>query len=326
MLPAAMRTPAALAHGAKPPTVVWLVKRQVDGELKPMQTERDVRAAFAAQGLADGRDLTLAFAEIPDTGDEQVEKFLARLIASRPAAIVTLARPELVLLTRATREVPIVFYNLAQDPSKIGLVESLRRPGGNVTGTDVGWMDIQARTWQMLKELVPSMKRAGFLIEKVPEELKRTDGFRTGFQLWKEMLEEVTSRFRFEVVEMETSREAPEKEVYEALREAGVEGVHVGREMTPEIDSALKRLKLPSCGALIRNVRRGLLMGMTFDFSQGERHAATIVARILRGEHPSTIPVYRTTKYVLAVNRATARAIGLTFPASILLQAEVVVE
>ena len=67
-------------------------------------------------------------------------------------------------------------------------------------------------------------------------------------------------------------------------------------------------------------------MGMTFDFSEGERHAATIVARILGGEHPSTIPVYRTTKYYLYLNRGTARAIGITFPAPILLQAEEVID
>ena len=321
---------AVLAQQGRLPRIIWLVRRQVAGNLQPMQTERDVRAAFAALGLVQGRDLELTFAEFPDAKDPasnpETEAFIARIVAGRPAAIVTLARYELWLLKRATRDIPIVFYNLSHDASKVGLVESLRRPGANVTGTDVGWLDIQARLYQLLKELVPSMKRVGVLFEAVPEALKQTETFRTNLQLWGEMREEVTSRFRVEFVDIETSRQAPEKEVYDGLLKARVEGVHVAREMTPEIDSALKRLKLPSCGGLIRNVRRGLLMGMTFDFSEGERHAAAIVARILRGEHPSTIPVYRTTKYYLYLNRGTARAIGLTLPPATLLQAEEVIE
>ena len=329
----------ALGQSGSPPRVVWLIGQPVRGDSGAGGNDREsakaIRAALASAGLVDGRDMALSVAEIPNTSGldselplgAETEAFISRVIDSHPAVIVTVSRPELWLLSRSTRKVPIVFYNLGPDPSKMGVVQSLRRPGGNVTGTHVGWQDIHTRQWQLLKELVPSMRRGAILAAKVSESGKEDAFYQVRKQVMKEATQQAASRFHIEVVDIEISRNASEKEVVEVLRKARVDVVNAGHDATtPAVLSALKRLKLPACGHSVRHVRQGLLMGITFDYTEGQKHAATIVARIVRGEHPSVIPVYQTTQYFLVVNRSTARAIGIEFPESILIQAEEVID
>jgi ABC-type uncharacterized transport system substrate-binding protein len=113
---------------------------------------KELREAFARHGLVDGRDFTLDF-QGPAAG-EDLTKYCDRLVSSRPAVIVLVAGPLLDLLPSRTRDIPIVFYNSASDPEQDGLVEARRRPGRNITGTDLGWADMRTKQWQLLKEFV----------------------------------------------------------------------------------------------------------------------------------------------------------------------------
>ena len=95
----------------------------------------DTRGLLADQGWVDGRNLALGSVDIVNAPKAEAEARAAEVIVSRPNAILMIAAAEMALFQRLTKDVPVVFYNLAVDPARIGLVDSLRRPGGNFTGT-----------------------------------------------------------------------------------------------------------------------------------------------------------------------------------------------
>jgi putative ABC transport system substrate-binding protein len=322
---AAMIAPrAALPQAPKPPHVIWLQAGEAG--------RKRIRAALAARGLVEGSTIALSFEAIPNAASQdtatpfspEAEAYVDRIIRSRPAVIVTVACPELDLLQRGTREVPIVFYNLGLDAAKVGLVESLRRPGANITGTDIGWDDLTTRQWQLLKEFVPSMKRGGVLQHDIRTAAQRGERHRKALEMGDENHRRAADRLGFELRYVEVAEGASEEVILDALIKARIDAVILGG--SPENIAAARRSKIPACGLGNNAARRGLLVTVSFDWVEGETQAAAIVAQILRGQHPSTIPVYRCTRYGMYVNRATARAIGVKIPDSILIQANEIFE
>lgn len=305
---------------APPKRVIWLGASE-EGQMR-------IRGGFASQNLVDGRDVALAFEAIRNSSKEAAEAQADELVRRRPDVIISVANWTIDLLKRRTQRIPIVFYNVGFDPSRLGWVETLRRPGANMTGTtNMGdqWMTKQ---WQLLKEVRPSMKRGGLCWwkEEMATEwaIEAALGLEPSQRIVREVLDRIEVQLGIEIVDVKLSLGATDREFAEAMRKNRPEALALNSQ-TDSFIAFARAARIPTCGHRFESVRRGLLMAVSWDWLEGETQAVAMAARILRGESPATMPVYRNTRYFVAVNLATARATGIEIPASILLRADEIV-
>jgi putative ABC transport system substrate-binding protein len=208
------------------------------------------------------------------------------------------------------------------DPVALGLVESLARPGGNVTGfaTNVpeGFVGKQL---QFLKALVPQASRIAVLINPTNPSHQREQA----------KVPQFGRQLEVELVIVEASNPDQLETAFEAARKLGAEGIHVLGDPLTFIHSAkvvglAARYQLPAIYLIRQNVLDGGLMSYgpnTVDF---RRRAGAYVGRILKGERAGDLPVEQPTRFDLIVNVKTATALGITVPPSILAQADEVIE
>jgi putative ABC transport system substrate-binding protein len=284
------------------------------------------RAEFAKHDWVEGRNLAMSSVDIVNAPKAEAEARAREVVAGRPDAILMLPGAEMALFKRLTNDIPVVFYNLAIDPSKIGLVESLRRPGGNFTGTSHNYELLNTKAWAMLKEIHPAMKRGGSLGEKNSDN-DFYKAFPKAESIDQESMKSAARFLGIEIREIIVPKDATFAMVVEAIRKPKPDALVIDWNLTkiPGLMAFLEKAGILTCGTL-EVVRNGGLLALTFDFSEGAKQAVAIVARILRGESPATIPVYQGTRYGLALNLRTARAMRLTIPASIRIQATEVIE
>ena len=248
---------------------------------------------------------------------------LAReLVALGPDVIVASAPQPSRAAKDATSVIPVVFVGVA-DPVRVGLVQSLARPGGNVTGVATlvpgGFM---AKQLELLKEAVPGAVRVATLRNPTNEVYRVTfpveipPAARTlGLRL---QVLEVS-----EPAQIEAAIEAAVRERADALHVLGDPIFHNPPTRLPELAA---RARLPAIYISAELVRAGGLMSYGTNLPELFRRAATYVDSILKGAKPAGLPVEQPTKFDLVINLRTARALGLTIPQSVLLRADQVIE
>jgi putative ABC transport system substrate-binding protein len=247
-------------------------------------------------------------------------RYAAELVALAPDIILASSSPSVGALQQATRDVPIVFANVA-DPVGAGLVDSLARPGGNATGFTVFEYGISGKWLELLKEIAPRVTRAAVL---------RDPAVAAGAgQLGA--IQSVAPSFGVEVRPVDV-RDAGEIEravtAFARSSNGGLivtanTGAIVHREL---IITLAARYRLPTVYFYRFFVTAGGLISYGPDSTDQFRRAAGYVDRILKGEKPADLPVQAPTKYEFAINLKTARALGLTVPATLLARADEVVE
>lgn len=301
-----------------PPKIVWGYFVNYAGDPRDR-----IRGHFKSIGMVDGRDMALKLVNIwprfPEEGDDKLVDLIA---PEKPAVVVLFGfHRDVASLQKLLGDTAFVCYNMALDPAIEGQVQSLRRPGGKLTGTTIDYAGVISKQWDILKEFVPGMKRGGFLIhEDLASDSKASEQKR----IFREAFDAVDKRLGITVHDVVIRRGAPADEIGAAIRKAGVQALVVSgaQLVTPELREVLRKSRIPALGNSHEGVRRGLLMGTSTDLVTGEAHAATIVKLILGGQSPATIPIYRNNAFFLAVNRKTAREAGIEIPASVLLQVD----
>ncbi len=285
-----------------------------------------LREAFL-QGLRDlgyveGRDVVIE----DRSAEGKLERFpalAAELVALKVDVIVAPGTPQALAAKQATRTIPIVF-TAAFDPVTDGLVTSLARPGGNVTGLATLSSELVGKNLEQLKQAVPGVSRVAILWQ--PGGMgERTE---------KDMLKgvEVTARalgVRPQFVEARGPADFDRAFSEMTRARAGTLTV-VGSSMFVSerrrlVDLAAKH-RLPAVYAQRAYVDVGGLMSYGPDVADLFRRAATYVDKILRGARPADLPVEQPTKFELVINLKTAKALGLTIPQSLLLRADQVIE
>jgi putative ABC transport system substrate-binding protein len=206
----------------------------------------------------------------------------------------------------------------------MGLVESLRRPGGNMTGTCQQLMLLTPKFFELLREMKPGGKRGGVLI-------KRSTTTAEHMKLGRTEMESASAKLGLEIVEIVTPDDPTLEEVRGAIERAKVDYLFVPEDLyfkpvMPRLIEWLARARLPALYLYPSLVKDGGLISMSYDIEEGFRAGIEMVTRILRGESPATMPVYMSTRYRIAVNRRTARTMGLDVPAGILTRADEVVD
>jgi putative tryptophan/tyrosine transport system substrate-binding protein len=287
--------------------------------------ERKARLSELTQGLAelgwtDGRNVRL---DVRWTGGDinRIRALAQVLVGLHPDIIVvTGSTPATVALQRETRTIPIVFVNVA-DPVASGLVARLDRPSGNITGFAVVEPSVVGKRLEMLSEIVPGLKRAAIMFNpEASANLLYVPSFETAARSLK--VEPIIARVHSDV-EIETAIIALGREPGGGLVAMSDAFMTVHRA---PIMLAAARNNVPAVYSQSTFARDGGLLSYGPDQVDIFRRAATYVDRILRGAKPADLPVQLPTKYQMAVNLKTAKALGLTVPQSILLRADEVIE
>jgi ABC-type uncharacterized transport system substrate-binding protein len=296
------------------------------GMLMPYADDLQARTRNAAflQGLAQlgwivGRNVQIDYRW--GAGDlDDTRKYAAELIALAPDVIFTTGSAGVGPVRQATRTVPIVFA-IVPDPVGAGVVESLARPGGNVTGFMAYEYGIGAKWLEVLKEIAPNVTRAGIV---------RDPTIPAGIGQWG-AIQSVSPSFAIEVspINMDDVGEIERAVTAFARRPNGgliVTGSALAVVRRDLIIGLAARHRLPATYYDRYFAIAGGLISYGPDIVDQYRRAASYVDRILKGEKPADLPVQAPVKYELVINLKTARALGFEIPTSVLARADEVIE
>jgi putative ABC transport system substrate-binding protein len=273
-------------------------------------------------GYVEGRNVVI---EYRDAGGklERLPALAAELVALKVDVIVTAGTPQTLAAKQATKTVPIVFAQ-AVDPVTSGLVGSLARPGGNLTGLSNLTPELVGKGLEQLKQAVPGVSRVAVLWQpgSLPE---RTE---------KDMLKEADVAARalgMQLQFVEARGPADFDGAFSEMIRARADALTVLPltmfiiDRRRLVDLAAKN-RLPAVYGLREFVDAGGLMSYGPNAADSYRRAATYVDKILKGTKPGDLPVEQPTKFELMINLKTARSLGLNIPQSVLLRAERVIE
>jgi putative ABC transport system substrate-binding protein len=252
--------------------------------------------------------------------DERYAGIVADFLRLKVDVIVTNATPPTVAAMQATSTIPIVFVS-AGDPVGTGLVATLARPGGNVTGLSNQAPDVAGKRVQLLRELIPALSRVGILV----------NADNVGAMLETRQIEAAARALGLDVVTLEIRRAEDIAPAFEALKRQPALALCVVRD--PLVNANAVRIntlalstRLPTIFGIREPVGIGGLMSYGSDTRELFRRAADYVDKILRGTKPGDIPVEQPTKFELVINLTTAMALGLTVPPTLLAIADDVIE
>ena len=309
----------SIAHGqpaGKMFTIGYLSHSSGIGE-----SEEALRKGLREIGYAEGRNLVIEwrFAK----GDLAMHPRLAANLASlKVDCIITVGVTPTRAAMQATRTIPIVMANASDDPVRLGLVASLARPGGNVTGfTDAG-TELAAKRLELLLATVPGAKRIGILWHT---------GTPVGAAQFK-ATEAAARSLRVDVHSMGVRGPEDLEAVFQATKAAGAHALIVVSygfvvNHKEEIAELAIRNRLPTMSTVSEMTNAGALMSYAPDLlDHFARRVPRYVQRIALGAQPGDLPIEQPAKLDLVVNLRTAKAIGLTIPASVLARAERVIQ
>jgi putative ABC transport system substrate-binding protein len=219
----------------------------------------------------------------------------------------------------ATTAIPVVFYT-GGDPVEVGLVASLNRPGGNITGVSFFGNVLGAKRLELLRKLVPQATTIAMLVNPSPDaEPERRD------------VEATARAIGQQVIILDASSDRDIETAFATFAQRGVGALLVGtgafminhRELLVALAA---RHALPASYALRESVEAGGLMSYAPSFADALRQAGAYAGRILNGEKPADLPVMRPIKFEFVINLKTAKALGLEVPAQLLAIADEVIE
>jgi putative ABC transport system substrate-binding protein len=239
-----------------------------------------------------------------------------QVLAWRPDVIVASLTPAMLAAQRATRSIPIVMVG-SGDPVATGLVQSLARPGGNVTGVAVLGPELAAKSVELLRDLLPGLKRLGVLAHAA-------DPFTPAMLA---VVTSVATTLGLELIIERVDGAGEYAAAFGRWRRQRVEALLVQPSLAGEPAAALAvQQGLPSCSFVRAFAEQGGLLAYGSDRAEVARLSTDAVDRILRGASPALLPVQLNTRFELLINLRTARALGVTVPAPLLQRATELIE
>jgi putative ABC transport system substrate-binding protein len=284
---------------------------------QPQAFQQALRAGLREHGWDEGRNLVIEW-RAADAAVDRVDALAAELVRLKVEVIVAEFTPAAMAARRATHTIPIVMAP-AGDPVATGLVASLARPGGNVTGLSNVAAELAGKRLELLQALVPGLTAVGLLVYgRDPLDRGFVDASRAAAAA-------IGLALHTAEVPAATAIEA----AFAALRQAAVGALVVPGNLptAPARTAELAlRQRLPSIGVIGSYPAAGGLMAYAPDLAEPRRRAAGYVDRLLRGAKAAELPVEQPTRFYLLLNLKTARALGLTLPQNLLLQADEVLQ
>jgi len=272
-----------------------------------------------AEGFEEGRNLVIEYRSAK--GDHEALPFLAdQLVERKVQVIFAIGLLAARAASAATRSIPIVMMTLS-DPVSEGLVNSLANPGGNLTGIALVGRELAAKRLELLKEAVPGISRVAVIWQS------REPGSATEFRQTQEAARQLKIRLESYDVAGQHDLAEPFRRIRknrpDALLAILDQRTSSYREIIPEF--ALKQ-GLPTIFGLSAFAESGGLLSYSPDINDMFRRSGNFVARILRGNRVSAMPIEQPLRYTLVVNLKTARSLGISLPDRILQRADRIIE
>ena len=281
---------------------------------------RAFRQGLKETGYVEGDNVTIVY-RFAEGQNDRMPELAADLVRGRVAVIAAANTISALAAKAAATTIPIVFA-LNEDPVRLGLVGSLARPGGNLTGINFLAGELQAKRLELLRELVPGAARVAVLVN--PTSRTNTETTLRDVQPAARAM-----GLQIQVVNASTSREIDAafanlgRERPDALF-VSPEAFFVSRRVQIAILAAQR--SIPATYGSREYVEAGGLMSYGSNIADAWRQAGVYVGRVLKGAKPADLPVVQSTKFELVINHQTARSLGLTVPPSLLARADEVIE
>lgn len=285
----------------------------------PSGTSEAFRERLRSLGYVEGRNLSID-GRWAAGSMERLHDMAKDLVALKVDAILAATGPAAMAAKRATSSIPIVIVTVP-DPVALGLAASLARPGGNVTGTVSMATDLAGKQLQLLRDLLPKTSRVAVLVMKAG----------TSTPLYLEQLQSAAQLTGVTLLVEHEDQLEPLAGAFAAMQRAGAQVLVV--QLSPFTYEHRKRIvelaaqhRLPAIFEVREFVAAGGLMSYGPNLNDLFRRAAYFVDRIFKGDRPADLPVEQPTKFDMVLNLKTAKALGLTIPYTLRLQATEVIE
>jgi putative ABC transport system substrate-binding protein len=277
------------------------------------------RQGLGEAGYIEGRNLAIEF-RFAESQYDRLPALAAELASRQVAVIATGDTASALAAKSASMTIPIVFL-LGADPIKVGLVASLNRPGGNITGVSFLANSLPAKLFELLHEAAPSAALVGSLVNPTNPN-SQTD---------MRDVQAAADSLGQKLLVVKASTESEIEAAFAVAVEQRVASFYV--DLDPFLSSRLQQIValavrhgLPSIYAQREYAAAGGLMSYGASISDASRQAGVYVGRILKGEKPADLPVQQAVKVELIINLKTAKALGLTVPTALLVRADEVIE
>jgi putative ABC transport system substrate-binding protein len=279
---------------------------------------RAFQLGLKGEGYVDGETLSIIY-RWADNQVERMPELAADLVGRRVAAIVALGGGAFPAKA-ATTTIPVVFLT-PEDPVRLGLVASIARPGGNLTGVNFVSGELVAKRLEFLRQLLPTANRVGVLLH--PQGLSTDTTLRDVEAMASAM------GFDIQVVNAHTSNELDA--AFAAFARDRRDAVFVANNpyytaRRVQLSLLAMRYQIPTVFSGRQYVEAGGLMSYGGNLTDAFRQIGTQVGRVLKGAKPADLPVLQASKFELVINIQTARMLGLTVPSSLLSLADEVIE
>jgi putative tryptophan/tyrosine transport system substrate-binding protein len=282
---------------------------------------RAFRQGLSEIGYAEGQNVIIEYV----WAEGQYDRFPAlvgELIRRQVTVIAAPASTAAVLAAKSlTTTIPIVFVTAA-DPVGAGLVASLARPGGNVTGVAALSNELEPKQLELLHELVPNASSMALLVNPESSVLANVQSSE---------LSEITKKLGLQLHILQASTERDFDEVFINIAKLHIDGLVIGGENlfttgSKQLAALALHHNVPAIYQFRQFAEAGGLLSYGANLLDTHRLAGIYTGRILKGEKPADLPIQQPTKFELVINRKTAKALGLTVPQSLLVAADEVIE
>ena len=280
-----------------------------------------IRNGLRELGYIEGRNLAIEY-RYSDGKIDQAPDLLADLVRLRVDVIVVAGGDRWIRAAKnATKTIPIVMMGVGRDPVEAGVVESLARPGGNVTGlTDLG-TELGGKRLELLKEAVPKLARVAVLYDQATPTTAEV----------KELLATAARTLGLTILSWDVRAADDFEKVFAEVKKKQPDGLYMAqgqlmRANRQRIVGFTLKNRLPSMYGSRESVDAGGLMSYGVNPADSYRRVAYFVDKILKGAKPADLPVEQPTKFELVINQKTAKQIGLTIPQKVLARADKVIK
>jgi ABC-type uncharacterized transport system substrate-binding protein len=277
------------------------------------------RQGLIEMGYIEGQNVTIEY-RLAEGHDDRLPALAADLVRRRVSVIAATSTPAALVAKAATATIPIVFET-AGDPIKLGLVASLNRPGGNVTGVTQLSSELVAKRVGLLHDLIPAAKIIGLLVNPTDP---RTETQTKDTQ-------EAAQALGLQIHLLNASTEAEIGAAFATLPQLQVGALLVGTgelflRRREQFAALAARQGMPAIYQYREYAATGGLISYGTSLTDSYRLTGAFVGRVLRGEKPADLPVMRPTKFELVINLKAAKALGLNIPPGVLAIADEVIE
>jgi putative ABC transport system substrate-binding protein len=298
------------------PVIGFLHSQSPDAFTEPL---RGFRQGLKESGFVESETVAIEY-RWADNQTDRLPALATELVRRRVAVIATFSPPVALAAKAATTTIPIVF-NLGDDPVRLGLVASLARPGGNLTGINFFVGELAAKRLEVLRELVPGATRVALLLDPSAGQITETT--------LRDVEAARPKGLQIQVLNVQTSRDI--NAAFATFARDRLDALFVGpgpffttRRVQLALLAAVQRV--PAIYPVRPFAEAGGLISYGASLTDAYRQVGAYAGRILKGAKPADLPVVQSSKFELVINAETARILGLDVPPTLLARADEVIE